>query len=566
MSILLLLPFLVSATAWAQLTVGQTYRITPVVANDKTLFPENASLDAGGAVLLWTETHVPAEQWTVGEKGEFLTLKNVYTGKFLSVSSSTTGATVRQNPSATSMARWNIEPVDEAAGIYRLTSYAGTKSLDVGTAQEGSAPSLAVKDETSQGQLWHFTPVEPQPVFTKEMQAAMIDDYLDAFLERFGTRRATFIRGSWGESEQLEVLLDAYENTKDEKYLTYAKAVFTNFSQYVGTDWLKLVYTDDFKWYGHDFNDDVMWQIIATARMGWLTGTKSYTTTARKNFDAIWNRAYIPFTGLMRWAENSGDAYGTNSCIAGPTEVAACYLGMSGAGEEYFEKARDLYAAQRYHLADMNTGQVFDACVWDPATQKIKSYNKWASTYNQGTFLGAACLLYQHYGDQQYLDDALKVMEYTSKNLCDRNGIVNACQVNDGDLCGFKGILMRYVHRLVTDLGQEQYREWISKNAFQAYNNRSPRGLTTSKWLTKSTNDMTTNAFSCSTAASAAAAAIIDTDTGIRDVRTEQSVSNKDIQCPHSNNVSERVTYDLLGRRVKNGKWEIENGRLKIEN
>lgn len=541
--------FLAAATAMAQIIVGQTYRITPVADTGKVLFPENASLDAATSVVIWTQTHVPAEQWTVGERGEYLTLRNVYSGKYLSLSSTSTGAVIRQNASATSMSRWNIETVDEAAGIYRLTAYTGTKSLDAGTLQEGTVPTLAVKDESSQGQLWQFTPVQPQTDFTQEMQSQMIDDYLSAFLERFGSRRATFIRGSWGESEQLEVLLDAYEGTGNEDYLTYAKAVYSYFNQNVGSDWLKLVYTDAFKWYGHDFNDDVMWQVIATARLGWLTGTKSYISAAKRNFDAIWDRAYIPFTGLMRWAESSGDPYGTNSCIAGPTEVAACYLAMSGCGEEYYEKARDLYAAQRYRLTDMSTGQVWDACVWNPQTQNIKSYNKWASTYNQGTFLGAACMLYQHYGDQQYLSDALKIMEYTVKNLCDRNGIINVCQVNDGDLCGFKGILMRYVHLLVRDLKADNYKEWICKNALHAYNNRSPRGLTTSKWLTKTTDDVATNAFSCSTAAAAAAAAIIDTDTGIHDLDSEPTTQHNWI-APSSSSTPFPFAYDLMGRRA----------------
>ena len=546
------LTFMAAATAMAQLTVGKTYRISPVTNPDKVLFPENASLDVGSTILLWSQTNVPAEQWTVGDKGEYLTLQNVYTRRYLSAATSSVGAVIRQIASGTSMARWRIEPVDEAAGIYRLTAYSGTKSLDAGGVQEGASPSLATRDESSQGQLWQFTPTDPQAVFTQEMQTQMIDDYLSAFLERFGSRRATFIRGSWGESEQLEVLLDAYEGTGNETYLTYAKAVYSYFNQNVGSNWLRLVYTDAYKWYGHDFNDDVMWQIIATARMGWLTGETSYTTAARKNFDAIWDRAYIPFTGLMRWAEQSGDAYGTNSCIAGPTEVAACYLAMSGCGEEYYEKARDLYAAQRYRLTDMSTGQVWDACVWNPETQKIKSYNKWASTYNQGTFLGAACMLYQHYGDQQYLDDALKVMDYTNNNLCDHNGIINACQVNDGDLCGFKGILMRYVRRLVRDVGVDKYKEWINKNAFHAYNNRSPRGLTTSKWLTKSTDDVAINAFSCSTAAAAAAAAIIDIDTGIHALNSESSTQYNLETASSTSSTSKHIpyTYDLMGRRA----------------
>ncbi|MBE6254747.1 MAG: carbohydrate-binding protein [Prevotella sp.] len=237
---------------------------------------------------------------------------------------------------------------------------------------------------------------------------------------------------------------------------------------------------------------------------------------AKYNFDLIYKRAFMPEFGMMRWAEQSGDRYSTNSCIMGPTEVAACYLAMIGAGEEYFEKARDLYANQRQYLANVETGQVYDSFVWDPATGGValnekgeERFNRWASTYNQGTMLGAAVLLYDHYGTPQYAADADKIMEYTVGRMCTADGIISVCQVNDGDLCGFKGILMRYARRYVLDLNRPQYQEWLSKNAFRAYNNRDERGVTTSAWLTKSKREEATNAFSCSCAASAAVNAVL---------------------------------------------------------
>ena len=539
----------------AQLQEGHTYRLQPVTNAALNLFPENASLDASTPIVLWEQTDVPAEQWEVGRLGFHYTFQNTYTRYFLSVSNNSVGSTTRQARNA-STARWQLEVVDEAALIYRLIPAAGSACLQASAS--GVQPTLAKVVADNQQQLWQFVEVEPQAVFDSVMQRAMIDLYLDRFLQKIDSRRATFIRGSWGESEQLEVLLDAYEATRDDKYLSDAIHVYNFFNANVGSNWLRLVYSDNYKWYGHDFNDDVMWQIIATARLGWLTGQEKYTKAARQNFDAIWDRAYIPFTGLMRWAEQSGDPYGTNSCIAGPTEVAACYLAMSGAGEKYYEKARDLYAAQRYRLTNMNTGQVYDACVWNPETQKVKSLNDWASTYNQGTFLGAATMLYLHYGDEQYLADAQKVMEYTVKNLCNRQGIINACQVNDGDLCGFKGILMRYVRRFVTEAGQTQYQEWLAKNAFHAYNNRSPQGVTTSSWLKKSTNDVATNAFSCSCAASVAAAVVFSKEeTGIQPVPDEGYRIGRQTSSPLQ-------CYDLSGRPTPLTHGTLILGRRKV--
>ena len=334
--------------------------------------------------------------------------------------------------------------------------------------------------------------------------------FIDAFVSQHGSYRS-FGNGGWDNAEMLEIGLDAYESTGLQKYLDLCRSDYNWFNQNVGASWNHLVYKDEYKWFGHDFNDDVMWQIIAVARMAWITGESQYLNAARKNFDLIYDRAYMPEWGMMRWAEHSGNINGTGSCIMGPTEVAACYLGMAGAGEEYFEKARNLYTRHRQVLAYMQTGQVYDSYTFDPETGGVAhdengkaKVNYWASTYNQGTMLGAAVLLYDHYGDEFYRKDADIIVDYTVRHLCDSNGFISVCQVNDGDLCGFKGILMRYMRRYVLDLCNPERAEWLADNAFLAYNNRNERGITTSAWLTKSTAENTTNSFSCSTAASAA--------------------------------------------------------------
>ena len=49
----------------AEVEVGKAYRIVPESSAQKSLFVSNASLDAGAAVVIWTETDVPAQQWFV---------------------------------------------------------------------------------------------------------------------------------------------------------------------------------------------------------------------------------------------------------------------------------------------------------------------------------------------------------------------------------------------------------------------------------------------------------------------------------------------------------------------
>ena len=60
------------------------------------------------------------------------------------------------------------------------------------------------------------------------------------------------------------------------------------------------------------------------------------------------------------------------------------------------------------------------------------------------------------------------------------------CQTVDGDLCGFKGVLMRYLRRYIVELGKTEDIEWMKDNAFMAFNNRNSKGVTSSAWLTKS--------------------------------------------------------------------------------
>ena len=498
-------------TAQAAITMAQTYRVTSKKFTNKSLFVKDASIAANTDVVLWTETKVPAQQWTLHEVSDTTAaLLNNYTSTYATASTMRAGGRLRMNRTTRS-GGFVFEAVDEAAGIYRIMTPDRACCLSVTKGEDGEVPVWAAFAEGQDEQLWILEQVEPCTAFDAACRDEMVARFLSKYCTSRGSGMRTFVRGGWGEAEMLEVMLDAYESTGNEEYLSTARYVYSYFNKYVGSSWDKLVYTDDYKWYGHDFNDDVMWQIIAVARLGWLANNKTYTNAAKANFDKIYERAYIPFTGLMRWAQNSGDPYGTNSCIAGPTEVAACYLGMSGCGEEYFEKARDLYAAQRYVLANnMSTGKIWDSCVWDPATQKVKSKNEWASTYNQGTMLGAACLLYDHYGDEQYLKDAKKIMNFTKSDLCNSYGFIKVCQDEaNGDLCGFKGILMRYVRRFVLDLCQPTFQNWLIDNAWLAYNNRNEQGLTGTGWLKKATTSSTTNPFGCSTAVSAGVNAVL---------------------------------------------------------
>ena len=51
--------------AQAQVEVGKTYRIVSLAAPSMSLFTQNSSLESSVNIVLWTETDVASQQWTL---------------------------------------------------------------------------------------------------------------------------------------------------------------------------------------------------------------------------------------------------------------------------------------------------------------------------------------------------------------------------------------------------------------------------------------------------------------------------------------------------------------------
>ena len=205
--------------------------------------------------------------------------------------------------------------------------------------------------------------------------------------------------GFWSEAENMEILLDAYQMTGDLSYKTKFDEVYRHFyaTQY---EWNQSSWNTG-NWLSNGYNDDIMWISIALVRAYLMWGGDAYLDRAKFHFDAVYDRGLTDL-GLMVWSHagecgpyNIKTTAGSNSCICGPTEVCACYLAMATGDNNYYEIAKNLYAKQRQYLYNPDNGHVYDSYSRYPEV----SYNYWASTYNQGTFLGAAVMLYNHYGD-----------------------------------------------------------------------------------------------------------------------------------------------------------------------
>lgn len=160
-----------------------------------------------------------------------------------------------------------------------------------------------------------------------------------------------------------------------------------------------------------------------------------------------------------------------NSCLNSPAVIAAVKLSELLNDASYLEKARSLYAWQKETLTDGN-GKVFDDIRYDKRRQAAR-IGRFSLSYNQGTFIGAAVLLYQQTRDQTYLDDAVKTAEWTRSNLCVGDDRILKSE-GQGDGGAFKGIFVRYMKPLIFECGRVEFLPWMKANADAAWRNRRP--------------------------------------------------------------------------------------------
>ena len=100
---LLFLALLLSAVSAEAFEAGQTVRL---VNRGKSVLVKNSSLDENANAVLWTETNVNSQRWTLSAKGNgTFYLTNDYTGFYLaglnSETSGNVGQTSKERPTST---------------------------------------------------------------------------------------------------------------------------------------------------------------------------------------------------------------------------------------------------------------------------------------------------------------------------------------------------------------------------------------------------------------------------------------------------------------------------------
>lgn len=298
----------------------------------------------------------------------------------------------------------------------------------------------------------------------------MGDVVLQAFTGTFYRRGILTNANFWDAAEILESYIDAYEQTGREDYLEY----ITQIAKVQGA-------RETTSWLSNEYNDDIAWMCIAYARIYLLTGDELYLNISKNNFDDMYARAISDdLGGGLFWR---ADNQTKNSCINCPASIAACLLGKALEDDSYYEKAKGLMQWEFDNMFVASTGAVYDS-------YNLKGeINKWSSSYNQGTFIGACTLLHEKYGDEIYLTNAAAAADYSMNRLENVDGVLNG-ENSGGDLIGFKGILTRWLYRYAKYTDDTDILMWLQNNADTAFSNRNVNDLIWTTWANKTPDDI----------------------------------------------------------------------------
>jgi predicted alpha-1,6-mannanase (GH76 family) len=284
--------------------------------------------------------------------------------------------------------------------------------------------------------------------FTSANADALFDAHTKAFYQETNGR-AWFKESTeggkvsyWTRAEQMEMVLDAYERTTDTRPLVMFTNLFHGFLADHGRTWER-----------NEYNDDIMWMVIACTRAHLLTGNPEFRDVARTNFDLCYARAASTNLGGGLWWKTDNRC--KNACVNGPGAIAAFLLGRTTGEGAYFTKATNLFLWERATLYDPATGRVFDNINTNGRVRRF------ALTYNQGTFVGAANLL-------GFTNEARMAATFTMNALCKDGYLPPAGEKGDGG--GFNGIGVRWIVRFMEDRSEQAtFEPWLQKNAEAAW-------------------------------------------------------------------------------------------------
>ncbi|TKC12777.1 glycosyl hydrolase family 76 [Pedobacter polaris] len=276
----------------------------------------------------------------------------------------------------------------------------------------------------------------------------------------------------WWNAHALDVQVDAYNRTKDAKYLPKMKAL------------LNGCFVKNGNTYKNTFYDDMQWWALACLRAYDATGDVEYKNVAEQ----LWTWIKVGWTtvnnGGIMWA--TGSPSSKNACSNAPAAIIAARLYKLNNNPDDLVWAKKIYTWMRTYLVESARG-----VVWDGYGNTAEGM---ILTYNQGTWLGAGLELYTITNEKPYLDDAVRNANYVINDQVkfSPNGVLKGENSGDGGL--FKGIFIRYMTQLVLKNALDPYTKqiyvkYLKTNGESLYNKalKSPENVFGNDWATKPT-------------------------------------------------------------------------------
>ena len=315
--------------------------------------------------------------------------------------------------------------------------------------------------------LFAFSPTDANSVFSAYNSDFYVQNGTNGYFKNNQSGGVTYF---WSQAEEIECVIDAYEWSSNSAYVGMITNLLNGFITDNGSSWYA----------GNGYNDDNMWAIMAFTRGGMDTGMTNYCNLAKADFDAVYARAWSTNLGgglYWQYPENAGK----NACVNGPGAIAAYLLYQAYGDTNYLNKAMNIYYWERSVLFNSGNGAIYDNISTNGAI------DTWSSTYNQGTFIGAANFL-------GLTNDATLAAAFTMKSMTS-GGILPEYGIA-GNNSGFNAIFLRWMNRFVRDRHlQSSYEPWLQTNAVAAWNvRRTSDGLSWCQWL--QTSPVGTNFYS----------------------------------------------------------------------
>ncbi|HEV2207721.1 MAG TPA: glycoside hydrolase family 76 protein [Verrucomicrobiae bacterium] len=275
----------------------------------------------------------------------------------------------------------------------------------------------------------------------------------------------------WKQAEEIECIIDAYEWAPNPGRKVMITQLLNGFADKHGTNWLS-----------NQYNDDCFWACIAFARGYQNTGLGRFRDAACWNFDRVYARSWDDaLGGGLYWTTTN---LSKNACVNGPGGIAAALLYRICGDTGYLTKASNIFRWERAVLFNADSGAVADSIGVDGRL------HRWASTYNQGTFIGLANFLGQ-------TNDAVLAANYTRDTLA-VSGLLPRYGAG-GNNSGFNAIFLRWMARFVRDRGLvATYEPWLQDNANAAWNvRRSSDNLSWCQWQRPTPEDRRLRSWDC---------------------------------------------------------------------